>query len=174
MGDTLFYHEDDYCMIELTPIENITSLKEESETINAKTKKNFDGKGFSDIHIIKDDRVGIDIRKISPDSLEQIISKTGFPKAAVVTTGYGQTYREQVGNAYGFGKDYAVIYFSTKNGYVDKIWLTNPRSMNEEKIILCLSELGDKWNLVLMDWFQTRIVNLADKEDINKYLQRQE
>lgn len=173
MGDTLFYHEDDYCMIELTPIENIASLTEESETINAKSEKNFEGSGFSDIHIIKDDRVGIDVRKITPEDMEQIINKTGFKKAAIVTTGYGQTYRERPGNTFGFGKDYAAIYFSTKKGYVDKVWFTNPNSMDEEKLTLCLSEFGEKWNLVLMDWFQTRIVNLADRKDIDKYLRGQ-
>ena len=174
MTDTLFFHEDDYGMIELTPKENIEDLKNESDTINAKAEKNFDGHGYKDIYVIKDDRVKLEIRKINPGDLEQIINKTGFKKANVVTTGYGQTYREVQKSTFGFGSDYSVIYFSVKAGNVDKIWLTNPNSMNKEKIISCLQEIGQKWNLVLMDWFQTRIVNLADKNDIDKYLTSQE
>jgi hypothetical protein len=174
MGDTLFFHEDDYCMIELTPKENIQALKDESDTINAKAEKNFDGNGYKDIHVIKDDRVKLNIRKINPNDLEQIINKTGFQKAAIVTTGYGQTYREERKNTFGFGKDYSVIYFSVKDGSVDRIWFTNPSSMDKEKLTSCLSEIGQKWDLVLMDWFETRIVNLADKKDIDKYLSRQE
>ena len=174
MGDTLFYHEDDYCMIELTPKENIQALKEESDTINAKAEKNFDGNGYKDIHVIKDDRVKLDIRKINPTDLEKIIDKTGLKKAALVTTGYGQTYREESKNTFGFGKDYSVIYYSVKDNVVDRIWFTNPSSLDKQKTVSCLSEIGKKWDLVLMDWFQTRIVDLSDKNGIDKYLRGEE
>ena len=173
-GATLFFHEDDYCMIELTPKESIQALRQESDIINAKAEKNFDGNGYKDLHIIKKDPVKLGARKINPNDLEQIINKTGLNKAAKVITGYGQEYREVCKNTFGFGKGYSVIYFSVKDGSVDRVWFTNPSILDKDKLISCLSEIGQKWDLVLMDWFQTRIVNIADKKDIDKYLGRQE
>ncbi|PBQ33102.1 hypothetical protein CNR22_15380 [Sphingobacteriaceae bacterium] len=167
--DALWYHEDDYCMIELTPKENIKALNDESEIINAKSKENFDGYGFTDIHVISDEKIGLDIRQISPVTLDEIVNKTGIQKASSVATGYS-THREGRKNTFGFGAGYAAIYYSVKGGTVDRIWFTNLSSLDKEKVIPCLNEIGEKWNLVLMDWFQTKVVELSDRNEIEIYL----
>lgn len=172
MSDTLFYHEDDYCMIELTPRENVQALKEESDTISVLADKNFHGGGYKDMHVIKENRVKLHVRKISPADLETIIDKTGFKKAFVVTSGYGQTYREKKRNTFGFGKGYAAIYYSVRDNVVDRIWFKKIRSLDKQKTVSCLSEIGEKWDLLLMDWFKTRMVDLSDNMDIETYLGR--
>lgn len=42
----MFFHEDDYCQIQLTPIENSNHLKDEAEKINGFATKNFWRRGI--------------------------------------------------------------------------------------------------------------------------------
>lgn len=166
---TLFYHEDDYCMLELTPIENLNWLKQELDNANEFSEKHFDGYGWTKMYVIKEQAVKLSSRQISTDKLIQIINETGFQKASAVTTGYGQTTREDCPNTFGFGKDYSAVYFSTRQYNVDKIWFTNLFALDREKVIDMLHDIGKEWNLVLVDWFKHSVTSLADKEAIKNY-----
>ncbi len=166
---TLFFHEDDYCMVELTPIENLKWLKQEMEEADEFSEKHFVGNGWTSMYVVKERAFKLLSRDIDPGKLIEIIDKTGFPRAPAVTTGYGSTAREDCPNTFGFGKNYSVIYFNTRQNKVDRIWFTNLFSMEKEKIVDLLYEIGKEWNLILIDWFQRTVINLADKEAIIKY-----
>jgi hypothetical protein len=166
---TLFYHEDDYCMVELTPIDNLNWLKQELNNASESSEKHFDGYGWTKMYVIKEHAVKLYSRKINPDRLLEIIRKTNFTQAPAVTTGYGSTTREDCPNTYGFGEGYSAIYFSTMFDSVDKIWFTNLFALDREKVINLLHEIGKEWDLVLVDWFQHTITSLADKESIKNY-----
>ena len=169
---TLFYHEDDYCQVELSPKENLPLFQRESDEINDLADKSFDGHGYKDNYARSDNRIGLRERKINPVELEKIIAAIGLDKASKVTTGYGQTYRKTRKDTIGFGKNYSAIYFDLKDNVVTHIWMTNHFSMEKEKLIECLFDLGQKWNLLLMDWNQTVPVDLSNKNEIENYLSR--
>jgi len=166
---TLFYHEDDYCMIELTPIENLNWLIQELGNTNESSEKHFDGYGWKKMFVIKEQAVKLSSRQITSDNLLQIINKTVFQKALAVTTGYGQTAREDCPNTFGFGKNYSAIYFSTIKDNVDKIWVTNLFALDRNKVIDMLHDIGKEWNLILVDWFEHSVTSLADKDAIKNY-----
>jgi hypothetical protein len=169
---TLFYHEDDYCQIELSPMENLTLFQGESKKINDLADKSFDGYGYTDIYVRNDNRIKLEERKIDQNELEAIVRAIGLDKATKVITGYGTTYRENCKNTVGFGKDYSAIYFDFKEEIVGHIWLTNHFSMDKQKLVDCLLQLGQKWNLLLVDWNQTITVDLTNRDEIEKYLIR--
>lgn len=169
-GSTLFYHEDDYCQIELSPIENLSLFQAESEEINDLARKDEGSAGFSEIYVRRDSRLKLSERQIAPSEFEEILQELDLEKVETVTTGYGQTYREISKNTIGFGKDYSAIYYDFDNGIVQHIWLTGLFSMDKEALTKTLHRIGLKWNLLLMDWNQTRPVNLRNTVDINSYL----
>jgi hypothetical protein len=172
-GSTLFYHEDDFCQIELSPIENLSLFQAQSDEINDLASKEAGTTGFTEIYVRDDnDRLKLSERKITPAELEEIIHESGLEKAETVTTGYGQTFREISKNTIGFGKNYSAIYFDFDNGIVQHIWLTGLFSIDKEALTNTLHKVGLKWNLLLMDWNQTRSIDLLNIVDIDGYLTR--
>jgi hypothetical protein len=172
-GSTLFYHEDDFCQIELSPIENLSLFQAESDEINDLASKDAGSTGFTEIYVRNDkDRLKLSERKIDPAELEEILQELSLEKADTVTTGYGQTFREISKNTIGFGKNYSAIYFDFDNGIVQHIWLTGLFTIDKEALINTLHKVGQKWNLLLMDWNKTRPIDLLNTADINGYLAR--
>ena len=85
-------------------------------------------------------------------------------------TGYGNDYRVISEKTIGFGKNYSAIYFDYENGVVKNIWVSNFFEFNQDKLTDVLLEIGKKWNLVLMDWNSSELIDLSNKEMIRKYL----
>ncbi len=166
---TLFYHEDDFCRIELKPIENIKWLSQELTDLDNFSEEIFASYGWTKMYVPKSDQIKLLSRKINPNKLLEIINKTGFTKATTVTTGYGQTTREDCPSTFGFGRNYSAVYFSTMFDLVDHIWFTNLFSLDREKTIQLLHEIGKEWNLILVDWQNHRLVSLADTNEIKNY-----
>ena len=98
------------------------------------------------------------------------MTELGTEKHKEVTTGYGSEYRVKSENTIGFGKEYSAIYFDFENDKVKNIWTTNLFGLDNEKVIDVLSTIGEKWNLVLMDWNRSELIDLSNKEMIKKYL----
>ena len=69
----LFFHEDDYCQVEISPNENLLFFKNECDKINEQADKSFDGYGYSDIYVRGGSRVTIEKREIRADQLEEMI-----------------------------------------------------------------------------------------------------
>ncbi|HZV71840.1 MAG TPA: hypothetical protein VFG10_19975 [Saprospiraceae bacterium] len=169
---TIFYHEDDFCQIEILPGDNFINLKVESQIIRTLAKENFDGTGFTDIHVRDDkSRTNLNQLQIKPEDVDNIFKLLGTDRISNVITGYGQTYRIPHENCIAFGKDYNAIYYDFKDNIVQHIWLTNPKNINRTELIECLYELGNNWNLLLQDWNRTISVDLRNKQEINNYLQ---
>ena len=169
---TLFYHEDDYCQVELSPKENLPLFQKESEEITDLAGKSFDGYGYTDIYVRNDNRVELRERKINPGELEQIISEMGLNKATKVVTGYGETYRQALKDTVGFGGNYSAVYFDFRGNVVNHIWFTDPFGIETQRLTQCLLDIGERWSLLLMDWNQTLLVDLSKKNEIEKYLIR--
>jgi hypothetical protein len=73
-------------------------------------------------------------------------------------------------NTVGFGKEYSAVYFDFENDKFKNIWTTNLFGLNNEKVVDVLSTIGEKWNLVLMNWNRSELIDLSNKEMIKKYL----
>lgn len=173
MEQSLFFHEDDYCQVQLTVKENFTHLQKEAEEVLGFAKEHFDSSGFTDMKIRSDMPFKLAERQIKINDIEPIIAKTDFTKISKVVTGYGQSYREELKLAHAHGKNGCAIFYNFKDNIVEHIWLDyNWGNSQNDKTYLasCLIDLGQKWNLVLMDWNQLKLVDLTDSSAIQTYL----
>ena len=170
-GPTIFYHEDDFRQVEIVPDDNLSTLVTETESVDRFAKEHFDGVGFTEIYIRKDDnKTKLNQRRIAPNDLEKIISSLGLDRIPNVLTGYGPNFREQHKNCVAFGKDYCAVYYDFKDNVVEHIWFTNHWSMDREILAKSLHQLGQEWNLLLQDWNINITVDLSDKNSIDHYL----
>ena len=163
---TIFYHEDDFCQIEIVPKENLSYLLKQADNIADFSAEN----GYSDIYIRKENKVRLKSREIDKTELEKLLTELETEKHTEVITGYGSDYRVKSENTIGFGKEYSAVYFDFENDKVKNIWITNLFGLNQDKVVDVLSKIGEKWNLVLMDWNSSELIDLSNKEMINKYI----
>ncbi|MDB2385202.1 hypothetical protein N9V96_01890 [Polaribacter sp.] len=163
---TIFYHEDDFCQIEIIPKENLSELIIQAENISDFTSEN----GYSDIYVREENKISLKSKKVNKSELESFLAKLGTKKHTEIITGYGSDYRVKSENTIGFGKDYSSVYFDFENDIVKNIWITNLNGLNHENVINVLSEIGEKWNLVMMDWNSSELIDLSNKKMIEKYL----
>ena len=163
---TIFYHEDDFCQIEIVPKENLSDLLKQADNINDFTAEN----GYSDIYVREENKVSLKTKQIDKSELENLLAKLGTEKHTEITTGYGSDYRVKSENTIGFGKDYSAVYFDFDNELVNNIWITNLSGLNNENVVNVLSKIGEKWNLVMMDWNRSELIDLSNKKMIEKYI----
>lgn len=169
---SIFYHEDDYRQIEIVPSDNIDDLKTEAQKVNDFASNHFDGSGFTEIYVRKDNNTELKERKITPHDLEQKLVILGLDRIANVRTGYGQTHQKSVTDCIAFGKDYSAVYYEYRDNVVQHIWFTNPGNINREQLVHCLNSLGMQWKLVLQDWNHAMTVDLSNKQTITEYLNK--
>ncbi|MEF3080597.1 hypothetical protein [Winogradskyella poriferorum] len=163
---TIFYHEDDFCQIEIVPKENLSDLLKQADNISDFSAEN----GYSDLYVREENKVSLKSREIDKTELEKLLTELGTEKHTEVITGYGSNYRVKSENTIGFGKEYSAVYFDFENDKVKNIWITNLFGLNHDKVVEVLSKIGEKWNLVLMDWNRSELIDLSNKEMINKYI----
>ncbi|MCP4054356.1 MAG: hypothetical protein GY739_15110 [Mesoflavibacter sp.] len=163
---TIFYHEDDFCQIEIVPKENLSDLLKQADNIADFSAEN----GYSDIYVREENKVSLKSREIDKTELEKLLTELGTEKHTEVITGYGSEYRVKSENTIGFGKEYSAVYFDFENDKVKNIWITNLFGLNHDQVVDVFSKIGEKWNLVLMDWSSSELIDLTNKEMIKKYL----
>ena len=169
-NSSLFFHEDDFCQIELIPIENYDDAKSQLEKSSDFSREHFDGVGYTDIYLRSENKFELERRKILVRDLHNLLINVGFTEVGKVTTGYGQDYRVVPENTVGFGHDYSAIYYDYKSDFVTNIWLTQPFNIEKKKLIHFLTEVGKRWYLLLVDWEASEVVHLSEEKAISKYL----
>ncbi|SHJ47459.1 hypothetical protein [Aquimarina spongiae] len=163
---TIFYHEDDFCQIEILPKENVFHLLKEVDNISDFTEEH----GYSDIYVREERKITLSARKINKSELEKVLAELETERHTEVITGYGTEYREKSKNTIGFGKGYAAMYFQYENDVVINIWVTNLFELNANHVINVLFKIGEKWDLILMDWNTSQLVDLTNRDRIKKYI----
>jgi hypothetical protein len=168
--NSLFFHEDDFCQIELIPSSNRDDLTIEIEKIKEFSDKHSDGFGYTDIYVRKENNVPLREKKINTSDLIEIFDNLDVRKYSEVYTGYGTSYRVISEDTIGYGTGYSAIYFDFKQDVVQNIWITNPWGLDKQNLATILLNIGLKWNLVLMDWNLDRVIDLCDIAAVKKYL----
>ncbi len=169
---SIFYHEDDFCQVEILPNENFNSLIKQADNVQEFTAKHFNGVAYSDMMIRDNHEMELSERGIKPIELETILSQLESQRHASVTTGItpGEMASE---NTIGFGKNYRGLFYDFESDIVKNIWIAGFLEVDLDKQTKVLNQLGEKWNLLLIDWNSLTLIDLKDKNQINKYLNKQ-
>lgn len=171
-NSSIYFHEDDYCQIELVPRENEGFLIAQGAEIQRSAEKNFDGYGYKGIHVRSEEPVSLSTKGIALEQMADILRDCGFHRIDQVFTGYS-SHSELVKNAVAFKHDPYEIYMDHKDGILDHVWLylhwgASPES--KQQLIDAFDRIGQKWQLLLSHWPWSQVVDLTDRSAIENYV----
>jgi hypothetical protein len=171
---TVFYlHEDDWGMVDIVPIENLSFLHEERERMEAFAAEHFDGVGWTDIYVRSEEPFALSSRAMPYARLAELFGRL-LPAAARVETGYS-SYREPCASCFAFGKAYDfALYGDAKGDIVTALSLSmvapSIDAARKQELVAALGMLGREFRLALVDWQRSQIVDLAQQAAIEQYL----
>ncbi len=165
-----YFHEDDYCQVEILPVANYEFCREQMGEIAEFSTKHDTGFGWTDMFV----------RSESPTSLKQIgLTRAALeselclylPKFDRVLTGYS-TYREECRNAIAFGAGTNFVLFAGFDSeYVSHLWLTiYGLTLTDMKLAHRAFAYLSRSHLLLADWFMLALIVLADTDAVARYL----
>ena len=169
----IYFHEDDYCSLEILPVENLEFCLKQTGLIDDFSEKHKAEVGYTDVFVRDKNPVPLCSKKISETTLDERI-KNIFPKFDEVFTGYG-SYEEKCNHIGAFGNNEDVVaFYEVKGGFIENIWLNlNIYEANDvviaNNLLHSLSKLGD---FIVADWGWSFIEKLSNSEKINQYLQK--
>jgi len=154
--------EDDYSMLSLWPGE----VRAEAEKI-CKEALDFSEKHKNDMYVFKDFSKILGELRLSYKDVIQLLPP--FLKQ------YDEYYYydKKVDNNLAFGVDYfCKIIIRTKEGFIINLNLAFDVGAkdNINLLIEFLMTLGRKYNLILIDMYLARVVDLSDKKSVEKYI----
>ena len=169
---SIYFHEDDYCQIEILPVENLGFCLQQLGLIDEFAEEHRVGGGYTDMFVRETNPTSIYSKRIPTAIFESAFE--GIPKFDEVFSGYS-SYREKCKytSAFGYNANVAVFY-EEKDCFIDNIWLA--LDIDEEKdvsaacnILATLSKLGD---FIIVDWGWGFVEKLGNTENIRPYLQK--
>lgn len=161
-----YFHEDDYCQIELLPLDNLEFCLKQAGEISQFSEEHWKGMGWDSVYVRKENPSKLSNLNIQLNDMRLAISET-MPEYDEVYTGY-RSYREKCVNTYAFGGDKsATLFFETdSSNIVLTAWCSD--AMPE------LLDLKQSRDLLLADWGWGFICPLSDKERFENYLTERE
>lgn len=157
---TMLLWEDDYLMAEIMSSKNLEFAKEQ---IGEKTDK-------SELKQIETKEL-----KISKTELTNLLKSAGLNEYEKISyAGIGEPQTLENPKIRAFGDLHSAIFFDGETDIIDHIWLSsnNWTEVNKTKILNGLYEIGNKYNMILVDIYpiQNKIVDLKNKSQIQNYL----
>jgi hypothetical protein len=73
--DSVFFHEDDYCQIELVPVQNLLSKRNEADATKEHSEDALTDDGFITVSIREETKYPLDRLKISVTDFENILKE---------------------------------------------------------------------------------------------------
>jgi hypothetical protein len=174
MDKRVFYlHEDEWGMVQILPSENFTRTVEIAQEANNFGQEHFDGFGWTDMYVIPEEKHPISIRKIPFVELSNLVGNVLSP-ADIVQSGYS-SYRETLKNCFAFGEsnsEAGLFYGSQKDGIVVALNFFPCEPGNSGMVAVLtdiLVTLGEKYDLILADWWIDAVVRLQSREAVSSY-----
>ncbi|WP_037285025.1 hypothetical protein [Saccharibacillus sacchari] len=169
----LFFHEDDYCMLELVLLGQQNEVEEEMGHIATFSEEHRTEAGYTDVYVRKSDTDGLTELGIRIADIEAAVSSFAQPYD-VVSTGYGSSYRVECPQIRAFGpNEETVLFCEHKDGILYKAWLTlefEDRDRYEWSLKL-LRTLAGLATLALADWSWGVHLELRDDAALAAYLE---
>lgn len=168
----LFFHEDDYCMLELVLPGQQGEAEEEMGHIASFSEEHRTEAGYTDVYVRKSDADGLTELGIRVTDIEAAIAAFAKPYD-VVSTGYGSSYRVECPQIQAFGpNEETVLFCEHKDGILHKAWLTlefedRDRYQWSLKLLRTLAGLAP---LALADWTWGVHLELRDDAALAAYL----
>ncbi|OCX51378.1 hypothetical protein BEL04_15215 [Mucilaginibacter sp. PPCGB 2223] len=171
--NSVFFHRDNYCLLELLPVQNLLTKQPEPGEIDEHAGKDFTGNGFLNCACREDATYPLSNLDIDKKEFKALIATESLFFFDTVYTS-DSADRELVKDTRGFGFENYVLYYTFKEDTIITCWLDyNPiaETLNNypEKLQHTLLKLGHAYGLVLIDWNECFTVNLANRHALSDY-----
>ena len=167
-----FFHEDDYCQVEVLPASARGHCLAEMGRIDEFADAHRDGAGFTDMYVRGEPPVPLASLGTTLQEWEAALGPL-VPRFAQVLTGYS-THREPCPSVagWGFSDGQAVFASVGEGGVVGPVWLSLNGVTAERVGLWCrlLRSLPRAAELVVADWNSSQVVPLADEPAVAAYL----
>ena len=157
----VYFHEDDYCLAELVPIENEQFVKKEvGEVFNFSEEHKAANGSYTDIYVGKTPPKKLEEYKIDYIEIDKILSNIAI-RYEKVTTGYS-THTEECKNTIGYSYNEIKIFISYNDRYITHIWFDFylDTISTAEDLYKILKVISSNYDLIFVHWawcFYSRI-----------------
>jgi len=175
-SDSVFYHEDNHCGIELLPIQGTSAEFQLSDTNSNNSEINYIDQRFTEIYDRSVVKYPLARLKINQLLFESLLKEDSLFFFDIVYTGYS-SYREVKKDTYAFGYENYIIYYTAVDGIVISSWIDYSSlsdTLNERPLRLknALYKIGVLYKLMLVNWGEGIFVNLSKEKDILNYVKK--
>ena len=167
------FWEDDYCQIEIVPSENRSFIQNQSDQIAVLAAKSRTDYGFTQTFGRGPMPVTTVSKEIRVDYFEKKLTDFKFQKAKHIRYDKNDILNCETGKTKAFGFSNFTIFFDTEDEFVKNIWIDIGLIVSAPQFNLiqdALYTLGEEYELVLIDWNSLELFDLADRNQIQKYL----
>jgi hypothetical protein len=172
----IYYHEDDYCQIEILPISNWNHCSQQMGEIQtfSDAHKAPSGLGWTHMYMRPDSPAGLGVSGLTITALRAALAPT-VEEYGPVYTGYS-TYRELSKNTAAFCAAQGAVLYADHNdsGIVEHMWLILDPTTEEQKnraleMFGCVATQGE---FLLSDWGWCALIMLSDNQALSQYLSK--
>src|SRR5690606_2608359 len=167
------FWEDDYCQIEIVPRQNIENIKSSIKQIDNFTEKTKTEYGYTDIFVREGLPFPTKDEKYRIDAFEKLLIEKCFKKATQIRYD-GYTIIDcsyKTSNA--FSLPCFNFFYDCEDEFLKNIWISTSLITSTEHfdtILETLYELGESYELILINWNSSELVDLANRNQIKDYL----
>lgn len=167
------FWEDDYCQIEIVPRQNLENIKSTINQIDNFTENTKTEYGYTDVFV----REGLPFPTLNEeyriDAFEKQLIEKGFKKATKIRyDGYTIVdCSNTTSNA--LSLPCFNIFYDCEDEFLKNIWISTSLITSTEHfdtISETLYELGESYELILINWNSSELVDLTDRNKIKDYL----
>ncbi len=167
-----YFHEDDYCQVEVLPISNLAYCLAEMGLIDDFAAAHAVPGGFTDLYVRGEARQPLLTFGITLAELQAALDPV-LPKVSQVYTGYG-SYQELCPSVVAWGIPRGGTLFASPNteNMIGPIWLLF-HAIPPEQLDLwrrVFRSLPRSDDLLIADWSARKVVPLADESALVAYL----
>jgi len=168
--NSIILWEDDYLMIEIISHDNFDFAKKETKRISDFGNENFDGNGFTNITTVGMCPLATEKLKIQKSELLNLLDSVNLTQIKNIYYN-GETKPIKSPKTIVYGGFNNGIFIESKNDLVTEIWFSsyNFSDISKTKIVKGLNAIGNKYNMILVDWNREKVIDLKNLDEINNY-----
>ncbi len=168
-----FYWEDNYCQIEIVSKKNIDTIKSTIKLIDKFHENKESENGFNEIFIREKLPFPTLKEYIQVYDFEKLLSEKGFQKANQISYDGYKVIDCSPNTSNAFSLSSFNIFYDCNKEFVNNVWISTSLIVSIDqfkKISETLFELGEGYELVLIDWNSSDLVDLTKKNQLKDYL----
>ena len=165
-SDAPWFHEDDYCQIELLPKAAEDFARRQAGEIDTFSAAHDDGgQGWTDIYLRSEPPTSLGDLRIALGDFANVVPPE-YRRIDKVTTGYSTHVEPAQRTVARRVRGETVFAGYDEAGIVDAVWFSDVVPGMEEFLI----RLAGRWPMILAHWPWSRVVDLTDPAAVRAFL----